>query len=169
MGKKVFCQFGGSLLSFLWVLGAQADWNIDWSRRTKEIRQSEYKEAPMASENESLFDMVFSSSEPIQEIVVLNTDKGFVPSTVRVRKGGQYKLYLVNVNSKDKNVSFVLDAFSEHHATYYGKIKSFYIQPKKDGVFSFQCPETSAQGRLVVYPPRGKAPEMRLPASTSSR
>jgi hypothetical protein len=66
----------------------------------------------------------------------------------------------VNVNEKEKNVSFILDGFSEHHATYYGKIKSFRLEPKKEGVYSFQSPETSAEGKLVVF-----SPQMALPAS----
>ena len=42
------------------------------------------------------------------------------------------------------NVSFVLDSFSEYHATFYGKIKSFVIRPVKEGVYKFVSPETSA-------------------------
>jgi hypothetical protein len=67
------------------------------------------------------------------------------------------------VNEKEKNVSFVLDSFSEHHATYYGKIKTFTIRPQKEGVFKFVSPETAAQGKLVVFPASG--PETRMPAS----
>jgi hypothetical protein len=91
-----------------------------------------------------------AGGEPVQDIVIMNTDHGFVPSTVRVRRDNRYKIHIVNVNEKEKNVSFILDAFSEHHATYYGKIQSFFLEPKKDGVFSFQSPETSAEGKLVV-------------------
>lgn len=99
---------------------------------------------------EALFDV----GEPVTDIVVLNTDKGFVPSTVRVRKNGKYKITIVNVNDKEKNVSFILDGFSEHHATYFGKVKSFFLEPKKEGVFSFQSPETAAEGKLVVFSPQ---------------
>ncbi|MEO0336488.1 MAG: hypothetical protein AAF202_08840, partial [Pseudomonadota bacterium] len=64
----------------------------------------------------------------------------------------------------------VLDTFSQHHATYYGEVKSFHLNPKKEGVYSFVCPETSAQGKLVVVSPSSPAPpmtdvEMRTPAS----
>src|SRR5262249_10200229 len=116
---------------------------------------------------------LFDSSEPVQEMVILNTDRGFVPSTVRVRQGGSYRIHVVNVNEREKNVSFVLDAFSEHHATYFGKIKSFEIHPKRNGVFRFISPETSAQGRLVVFPASESAPEaapsMRQPAAAEGQ
>ena len=79
-----------------------------------------------------------------------------------MRKDAAYTLYVVNVNSKEKNVSFMLDAFSEHHAIFYGHIKSFQITPKKDGVFSFQSPETGAEGRMVVFAPA----EVRQPAAS---
>lgn len=82
----------------------------------------------------------------------MNTDKGFVPATVRVKSGMNYRVHVVNINEDNKNISFVMDAFSEHHATYFGSLKTFNIRPKQQGVFTFQCPETSAQGKLVVYP-----------------
>jgi plastocyanin domain-containing protein len=100
----------------------------------------------------NIFERVFDTVTPTQEIVVLNSEQGFVPSTIRVKEGVQYKIIVVNVNEKARNVSFVMDAFSEHHATFYGQIKSFYIHPKKEGVYTFISPETSAQGRLVVHP-----------------
>jgi len=106
-----------------------------------------------ARKSKGIFDALFDAGEPVQELVIINTEKGFVPSTVRVRKGGRYMIHVVNVNEKEKNVSFILDGFSEHHATYYGKLKSFRLEPRKEGVYSFQSPETSAEGRLIVFNP----------------
>lgn len=148
---------------------ARPDWTFDFSRRNKDLRQKEYI-APKTSEGkEGFFDFILNSGEPIHEVVILNTDRGFVPSTLRAREGLTYRIHVVNVNEKDKNVSFVLDAFSEHHATYFGKIKSFMIHPQKEGIYTFQSPETSAQGRLVVHPAaqgRGEdAVQLRSPAS----
>lgn len=116
-----------------------------------------------AGAKSGFFDAVFANNEPAQEVVVLNTEKGFIPAQVRVRQGSTYKFYIVNVNENEKNVSFVLDSFSEHHATYYGKIKTFMIRPQKEGVYRFMSPETSAQGKLVVAPLERNG---RLPAST---
>ena len=92
-------------------------------------------------------------SAPMQELVILNTDKGFVPATVRLRKGTKYVVHVVNVNEKEKNVSFVLDGFAQHQSTYYGKVTEFTIDPKTEGVYSFQCPETALEGRMVVFAP----------------
>ena len=158
---------------------AHAEWTVDFSRRQTQTRSADLRapasELPVAvPENapaaqapaqpqSGFFESLFQSGEIAQEIVVLNTDKGFVPSTVRVRKGLNYQIHIVNVNDKEKNVSFVLDSFSEHHATYYGKIKTFTIRPQKEGVYKFVSPETSAQGKLVVFPQGG--PENRVPAS----
>jgi hypothetical protein len=106
-----------------------------------------------AEPQKGVLDQIFDAGEPVQEIVILNTEKGFVPNTVRVRKNARYKISVVNVNEKEKNVSFILDGFSEHHATYFGKVKTFVLNPNKEGVFSFQSPETAAEGKLVVYNP----------------
>ena len=146
-----------------------ADWKVDLSRRQQETRSSDLREPASTDQpvmidppKASFFESLFESGQLAGEIVVLNTDKGFVPSTIRVKKGQAYQIHVVNVNEKEKNVSFVLDSFSEHHATFYGKIKTFVIKPQKEGVFKFVSPETSAQGKLVVFP---GGPENRQPAS----
>lgn len=117
---------------------------------------------PKATAKKGVFDTLFDAGEPVQDLVVLHTEKGFVPATLRVRKNGRYRIHIVNVNEKEKNVSFILDGFSEHHATYYGKIKNFILEPKKEGAFSFQSPETSSEGKLVVFNPQMN---LRAPAS----
>lgn len=160
------------LIGMIIHLPATAGWDVDFSRRTKELRQKDYQVPHTAKKETSVFEHIFKSSEPVQEVVLLNTERGFVPAALNIKQGGTYKVHVVNVNKKAKNVSFIMNAFSEHHATYYGKVKSFVIQPKKDGVYTFQCPETSAQGRLVVVPgtrqrrvrPPGPV-EIRTPAS----
>ncbi len=86
-----------------------------------------------------------------QEVVILNTQKGFVPSRVRLVKGAHYKIHVVNVNEDKKNVSFIMDGFNQHYATYYGQIKTFNLDPDKEGVFEFECPETTSMGKAVVF------------------
>lgn len=162
---------------------ARGEWTVDFSRRLPPARlapelnepadarapASEFPlEAPAAAaapapSDDGFFATLFQSGDVAQEIVVLNTERGFVPSTIRVRRGLNYKINVVNVNERERNVSFVLDSFSEHHGTYYGKIKSFVIRPQKEGVYKFISPETSAQGKLVVTP--APAATGRLPAS----
>jgi len=153
---------------------AQAEWTVDFSRRSSSVRAQDLRAPASTTEvavpiegqqNPSFFESLFQGGEATQEIVVLSTDKGFVPSTIRVKKGQSYQLHIVNVNDKEKNISFVLDSFSEHHATYYGKIKTFTIRPQKEGVFKFVSPETSAQGKLVVYPATMGTTEHRSPAA----
>jgi hypothetical protein len=149
----------------LTALPAAAEWKIDFSRRQQQTRSSDMRSPASVgvhAPEPTLLQAVLQGGEAAQEIVVLNTDKGFVPNTLRVRRGEVYQIHVVNVNDKERNVSFVLDSFSEHHATYYGKLKSFVIRPVKEGVYKFVSPETAAQGKLVVYP---GAAENRSPAS----
>ena len=110
-----------------------ADWKIDFSRRQKKIRAADLNVDPKTPEK-SIFDYHFYGDHRVQEIVILNTESGFVPSQIRVREGVKYRVHVVNVNEKSKNISFVMDAFSEHHATIYGKIKSFEIKPRGEGI-----------------------------------
>lgn len=133
-------------------------WEVDMSRRQADLKKTE-KAGPTPldfsgpkADGKGILGGVFQSLEPTQEVVILNTEKGFVPDTVRLRKDRNYKVHIVNVNEKEKNTSFILDAFSEHHGTFFGQPKSFEVSPKVEGIFSFQCPETAKQGRIVVTP-----------------
>lgn len=141
-------------------------WEVDMSRRKKDLNSmrlpASIVDMPQKPEDGMIANF-FQSVEPTQEIVIMNTENGFIPGTIHLKKGQSYKIFIVNVNDKEKNTSFILDAFSEHHATYFGQQKSFSISPKADGIFSFQCPETAQQGKIIVF-----SDEMnvnRLPAS----
>ena len=90
---------------------------------------------------------VFTSA---RDVVLLLTDKGFVPESVTLKQGEKYRIHIVNVNEKDKNVSFILDAFGEHHSIYFGKHKIFEVYPKTTGIFSFVSPESETHGKFVV-------------------
>lgn len=109
--------------------------------------------------SESLLERALKVVEPAQDIVILNTENGFVPSEIKIKKGGNYKMHIVNVNENEKNASFVLSAFGQSHAIYFGKVKSFKVEPKIEGYFSFESPETGFSGKLVVYDLK-KAPEL---------
>ncbi len=128
-------------------------WDVDMSRRKGDLQKFR---GPASVEEEKKdkewLSGLFQPMEAAQEVVILNTATGFVPETVKLKKGKTYKIHVVNVNSAEKNTSFVLDAFSEHHGTFFGTPKSFELNPKTDGVFAFQCPETAKQGRIIVYP-----------------
>ncbi len=144
------------LVVFTTLLFCSFAWSfeLDLSRRRKKVDKQEVsqpvRETSATDGRQSILAVFGSSEEPKQELVVLNTDKGFVPSKLAMRKGVRYQVHVVNVNTKEKNVSFILDAFSEHHSTYYGVIKSFDVKPAQEGIFTFYCPETSFEGKVVV-------------------
>lgn len=145
------------LIVFVVVSNVQVSvkaWDVDLSRRKQELQKlnGNGPTALQSKKEENLMSSVFQSLEPTQEIVILNTEKGFVPETLRLKRGQNYKISVVNVNEKEKNTSFILDAFSEHHGTFFGQPKTFELSPKVEGVFSFQCPETAKQGHIVVTP-----------------
>lgn len=167
--KLILKLVAGVLFVILGLSGeVHGEWAVDFSKRFKDQRKGEMKEsAPEGrAQDTTIFEHLISSQsrDGAQEIVILNTEAGFVPNTVRVREGESYKIHVVNVNEKEKNVSFVMDSFSEHHATYFGKMRSFVMSPKKEGIYSFVCPETSAQGRVVVNAVSAEA-EIRRPAA----
>ncbi|MBC7466771.1 MAG: cupredoxin domain-containing protein [Bdellovibrio sp.] len=141
--------------------------DIDLSRRANEIKditsikssappQDAVTPAPVEKPTDSeimqALKNVVMPVDASKEIVILQTENGFVPSMVQVKKGEVYKIHVVNLNMKEKNVSFLMDAFTQSYNTVYGTPKTFTIEPKVEGVFSYQCPETGVQGKLVVIP-----------------
>jgi FtsP/CotA-like multicopper oxidase with cupredoxin domain len=104
-------------------------------------------------------------TDPSNEIVILNTETGFIPAKVQLRKGEAYKIHVVNLNMREKNTSFLMDAFTQSHNTVFGVQKTFNIEPQVEGIFSFQCPETGIQGQVVVVQDPA---DNRKPASTGS-
>ncbi|WP_413582464.1 cupredoxin domain-containing protein [Bdellovibrio sp. HCB288] len=158
-----------SLVTAFLITSVANAWEVDFSRRQVDFNKVTNEDRLPASIKEdqsvSILGKVFDSVEPAQDIVIMNTDKGFVPETVRLKKGNSYRIHVVNVNGKEKNVSFVLDAFSEHHNTVFGEQKTFNVMPKTDGIFSYQCPETAVQGKFIIYSDTNSAPGGRKPAS----
>ncbi len=161
---KRFTRIAIFALTFFVQVSVKA-WEVDLSRRKKDLKSmrlpASIVDQPASEEN--IVTSFFEASGPTQDIVILNTHKGFIPETLHLKKGQSYRLHIVNVNDKEKNTSFVLDGFSEHHATFFGEEKNFQITPKADGIFSFQCPETAQQGKIVVF--SENATQLRRPAS----
>jgi hypothetical protein len=130
-------------------------WDVDFSRRQLDFQsvsdESRLPASVESTEKISLVEQLIDFQELPQDVVILSTAKGFVPDQIRLKKNGAYKIHIVNVNASQKNTSFVMDAFSEFHSTSFGVQKTFVITPKKEGVFSFNCPETAISGKIVIY------------------
>lgn len=140
----------------------RAEWSVDLTRRQTDFTRientrmpaSNLEEKPAASDSE-IFEALKKVVNPVeasQEIVILQTEKGFVPATINLKKNEVYKIHVVNLNTQEKNVSFMMDAFSQTHNTVFGVVKSFTIQPKIEGVYSYQSPETGALGKVIIVP-----------------
>jgi plastocyanin len=132
---------------------------IDFSRRAPYMKSHELEKTPPPSMMPEPLTVqnLKNNFEPSQDVVILNTEKGFIPEALSLRAGTKYKIHVVNVNENEKNVSFVMTAFAQHHGTYYGQIKSFEVTPIKEGVYTYQCPETSLEGKVVVIPQTDRA------------
>ncbi len=139
------------IFSFMLTNVAFGDWMIDFSRRQKDLMDLEKQKQIYKEEKKTVLDMVTDRQEPMQDIVIIHTKDGYQPKRIQVKRGRRYRVHVVNVNKNQKNVSFMLDAFSQHHGTYFGDEVVFEIEPRKEGLFDFQCPETKAKGQMVVY------------------
>ena len=157
---SLFCKsFLFTFFYFVHFSIQAGDWSVDLSRRQVDFDRIENSRmpatavTPMKKSDEELLSAVKKIVNPIdisQDIVILQTESGFIPETIQLKKDVTYKLHVVNLNKKEKNVSFMMDAFSQTHSTVYGQVKSFVVHPKIDGVFSYQSPETGFEGKAVV-------------------
>ena len=137
-----------------------ADWKIDLTRRAKHIGVQKYIEVIPKEEKKQVFKYYHSNKHPIQELVIMQTANGFIPESVSLKSGVQYRVHLVNVDKEVKNSSFVLPKFSQYHSMYYGNAKSFIISPQHEGVFKFESPETQNIGKIIVHSnPDGLTPK----------
>lgn len=142
-------------------------WEVDLSRRQVDFQRIQNVKMPASvvqvdpSINRSNEDKTSSELieaikrsvtivETAKDIVIAQTENGFVPEIINIQKGQAYQIYIVNLNAKEKNVSFLMDSFSQAHNTVFGVMKSFKISPQVEGVFSYQSPETGAAGKLIV-------------------
>jgi hypothetical protein len=111
-------------------------WEIDFSRRTTETNSIASETLPWPSSqrlnddflSESPLKQMFTSIDVGQTISLLHTEEGFIPNTLRLKKDNAYKLYVVNVNEKFKNVSFILDSFGQSFGIYFGKTRTSKIK-----------------------------------------
>jgi hypothetical protein len=146
-----------SIVLLMLIAQSGKAWDVDFSRRQKNpgAFTAPTTDEPGAQKDSGTFIVKSAHQDKDvglrQELVILNTQKGFIPSQVRLVKGQHYKIHVVNVNEDKKNVSFIMDGFDQHYATYYGQIKTFNLDPDKEGVFEFECPETTYMGQAVVF------------------
>lgn len=155
----LFCLF------YLVQVKVHAEWQVDLSRRQVDFDRIQNVRMPASVVPSEVAEdkserAKFEVAEAIKrattvvevgsEIVIAQTENGFVPSVISLQKGQLYTIHVVNVNSKEKNVSFLMDAFSQSHNTVYGSVRTFSINPNIEGQFSYQSPETGASGTVVV-------------------
>lgn len=139
------------LFSFGFTTLAQAGWMIDFSRRQQDLVELERQKEVYKEEKKSILDMVTDRQEPMQDLVIIHTKDGYHPRRIQVKRNQRYRVHVVNVDKSQKNISFMMDAFSQHHGTFFGDEVVFEIEPRKEGLFDFKCPETMAKGQMIVY------------------
>lgn len=155
------------VMFYLIQVKVHAEWEIDLSRRQVDFQRIQNARMPASvvsvdpyankeTDEKSSLEVIeaikraVSPVIPTQKIVIAQTESGFVPEIIHLQKGETYEINVVNLNSKEKNVSFLMDSFSQSLNTVFGSLKTFKINPNVEGVFSYQSPETGASGKVVV-------------------
>lgn len=168
----IYTNLGWMLIFSFWAVPAHS-WEVDFSRRQLQFSQvqdesrlpasvsapktmvatdTKYSDAKSNVGSGVLGPLAeaFEGTEPTKDIVILNTGQGFIPEVLNLKQGQTYRIHVVNVSEKNKNISFIMDSFDQHHNTVFGQERAFVLTPKADGVFSYVCPELDLQGKVVV-------------------
>jgi hypothetical protein len=155
-------KFCISFFAFFGSISVVKAWDVDMSRRKTDFDRIVDKQRLPASVDvkDSYLGLaaLVEPMLPVQDLVLLSTENGFVPDKIYLRRGQNYRINLVNINDQKRNTSFILDDFAENHATPYGVNKSFEIKPQKMGEYVFHSPETSFRGRVIVVDPAPRTP-----------
>ena len=84
----------------------------------------------------------------VQEIALIATETGYLPSRLMVRKNIPVRLYLTSASPS--TLCFVLDEFSVKKGVATQAVEVIDLVPSKAGEYKFYCPVKEIHGSLVV-------------------
>jgi plastocyanin domain-containing protein len=84
----------------------------------------------------------------VQEISLIATDTGYLPSRLIVRANIPVRLYITSASAR--TFCFVLDEFSLRKGVENQRVVEVNFLPTKPGHYRFYCPVKEIQGELVV-------------------
>jgi plastocyanin domain-containing protein len=84
----------------------------------------------------------------VQEVSVIATDTGYLPSRIIVRKNIPVRLFLTSASSA--TLCFVMDDFSVKKGMSPQVVEEVRFLPTKAGQYKFYCPVKEIQGSVVV-------------------
>lgn len=84
----------------------------------------------------------------VQEVALIATDTGYLPSRVIVRKNIPVRLFLTSASAS--TLCFVMDEFSLKKGIAAQTVEELRFLPTRAGTYRFYCPVKEIQGSVVV-------------------
>lgn len=84
----------------------------------------------------------------VQEIALIATETGYLPSRVMVRKNIPVRLFLTSASPS--TLCFIMDEFSIKKGIATQTVEEIRFLPTKAGQYKFYCPVKEIQGSVVV-------------------
>ncbi len=84
----------------------------------------------------------------VQEIALVATDVGYLPSRLIVRRNIPVRLFITSASAK--TLCVVMDEFSLRKGVAPQQVEELRFLPTKAGQYKFYCPVQEIQGSLVV-------------------
>ena len=103
--------------------------------------------------------------QPTREISVIFTEEGYYPRSISVFEGEKVRFFVTSTT--DKPHCFIVESHKVFLSATKGKISESEVTFDKPGTFSFYCPSSKNDGRVVVLetkkPERAVASEKKDP------
>lgn len=84
----------------------------------------------------------------VQEVSIIATDTGYLPSKVFVRRNIPVKLFLTS--SSARKLCFMMDDFSVRKGVSNQTVEQVSFLPTKPGQYRFYCPVQEIEGQVIV-------------------
>ncbi|MFA5582920.1 MAG: cupredoxin domain-containing protein [Bacteriovoracaceae bacterium] len=104
--------------------------------------------------------LVLSSSlmaqdAPLREIAVIFTDEGYYPKSISVFEGEKVRFFVTSTTEKPQ--CFIVESHKLFLSANKGKITEGEVLFDRPGKFSFYCPSSKNDGRVVVLEKKKKS------------
>ena len=84
----------------------------------------------------------------VQEVAVIATDTGYLPSKIFLRRNIPVKLFLTSASAS--KLCFMMDDFSVRKGIANQAVEQVSFLPTKPGTYRFYCPVKEIEGQVVV-------------------
>lgn len=98
---------------------------------------------------------LWAQTTPMREIAIIFSDEGYYPRSISVFEGEKVRFFVTSTTEKPH--CFIVESHKLFLSATKGKISEGEVHFDRPGKFSFYCPSSKNDGRVVVLEKKDKA------------